>query len=327
MKTATSTRPVVLTLIGVLLGVAALALGVQAAVSATAVAAPVIAAKPATLSAGTSATFTFTGPKGAALRCSLDAAAFTACTSPKNYSGLGQGTHTFRVKAVVGADESAATAYTWTVDTVAPPAPLLTSKPSDPTRNATNTFVWTDTETSAKFECAVESGAWATCASPYTWVLVDTNYGQHQFAVRAIDAAGNVSAEAAYRFKYEKNLPTSGIPFSVSGSVGGLAIGIWRPVVVTISNPNSVDIRVSALTVAVAADSTPSGCRSDSNIAVQQSDISPALTVTVPANGKVTLPAQGARTPQIQLKNLPNVNQDVCKNKSFALSYSGTATN
>jgi len=29
--------------------------------------------------------------------------------------------------------------------------------------------------------------------------------------------------------------------------------------------------------------------------------------------------------PQITLLNLPGVNQDVCKNKSFALTYSGSA--
>jgi hypothetical protein len=29
----------------------------------------------------------------------------------------------------------------------------------------------------------------------------------------------------------------------------------------------------------------------------------------------------------MRLKNLPTVDQDVCKNKSFSLTYTGTATN
>ena len=86
-------------------------------------------------------------------------------------------------------------------------------------------------------------------------------------------------------------------------------------------------IFVSALTVSVAADSTPSGCASSTNIELQQSNITTTATVSVPAGQSVTLPVQGAVAPQIRLKNLPTVNQDVCKGKSFTLSYSGTATN
>jgi hypothetical protein len=59
---------------------------------------------------------------------------------------------------------------------------------------------------------------------------------------------------------------------------------------------------------------------------LQQSNVSTSLRVAVPANGSVVLPAQNAIAPQIRLKNLPAVNQNVCKNKSFSLSYSGTAT-
>ncbi len=47
--------------------------------------------------------------------CSLDAAAFAACTSPQTYSGLTNGSHTFQVRAVDAAgnvDPTPAT-YTW----------------------------------------------------------------------------------------------------------------------------------------------------------------------------------------------------------------------
>ena len=49
-------------------------------------------------------------------------------------------------------------------------------------------------------------------------------------------------------------------------------------------------------------------------------------SVIVPANGSLDLPAQGVSAPQIRLQDL-STNQDVCKNKSFQLSYTGTSHN
>ncbi|HET7417928.1 MAG TPA: Vps62-related protein [Solirubrobacterales bacterium] len=55
--------------------------------------------------------FAFSGSSGTTgFECSLDAAAFAACTSPKAYSGIAAGSHTFRVRAVGagGPDETPA---------------------------------------------------------------------------------------------------------------------------------------------------------------------------------------------------------------------------
>ncbi len=70
----------------------------------------------------TEATFTFsTDETGATFECSLDGAAFAACTSPQSYPGLGVGSHTFQVRAVDGAGNTDPTpdSFTWTVS--APP--------------------------------------------------------------------------------------------------------------------------------------------------------------------------------------------------------------
>jgi hypothetical protein len=52
---------------------------------------------------GSSAVFTFAANQfGATFECALDAVGFAPCTSPASYSGLPEGTHTFRVRAIVG---------------------------------------------------------------------------------------------------------------------------------------------------------------------------------------------------------------------------------
>jgi hypothetical protein len=59
--------------------------------------------------------FTFTvGDPTASFSCQLDSESWTACTSPKSYTGVGLGSHTFRVKATnaEGTEPTPAT-YTW----------------------------------------------------------------------------------------------------------------------------------------------------------------------------------------------------------------------
>ena len=70
--------------------------------------------------ASTSATFEFTSNEPGTFACALDAVAIE-CTSPKTFTGVSQGTHTFQVRARdVAGNYSAPVTRTWTVDTVAP---------------------------------------------------------------------------------------------------------------------------------------------------------------------------------------------------------------
>ncbi len=60
-----------------------------------------ITSGPTGLISATSATFTFVADTpGSTFQCSLDGAAFEACSSPKDYSGLEPGGHQFRVRAI-----------------------------------------------------------------------------------------------------------------------------------------------------------------------------------------------------------------------------------
>lgn len=78
---------------------------------------------PSGTTAATDASFTFEArpSSGTTFECRLDGGSWNGCTSPKTYSGLSPGTHTFAVRAT-GRDGSRDTAErTWTIS--APPAP------------------------------------------------------------------------------------------------------------------------------------------------------------------------------------------------------------
>ena len=82
-----------------------------------------ITSRPANPTSERSANFVFTGSGGAtSFECSLDGAIFAPCTSPKSYSGLGSGEHTFLVRARNGDTVGAADRYTWTVLNAPPTA-------------------------------------------------------------------------------------------------------------------------------------------------------------------------------------------------------------
>jgi hypothetical protein len=282
---------------------------------------PSITSSPPSPTNSTGASFAFTDAEtGVSFLCRVDAAAFAACTSPKVYSGLTPGAHTFQVKAkdAVG-NQSVPASWTWAIDTTPPPVPVITSKPDDPAPSAISTFEFTDAESPVTFQCSIENGTFQACTSPFTFtVIVDTsNNGQHQFAVRAIDAAGNASGAASYKWKVDP-----AVEFTITGDVTGLYPGVWVPIPVRITNPHNFTLLVESLGAAVST--APASCPT-SNFEVAAWTATPGNAVAVPANASSFL-VPAAKRPQILLENLPGSNQDACKGVTISLSYSGTAT-
>jgi hypothetical protein len=171
----------------------------------TAPPAPAIGSRPPNPTNSTGATFAFSDSEaGVAFSCRLDAGSFALCATPKPYSGLAEGTHTFTVAATDAAGNRSEASYSWTVDTTPPPAPNLGSKPSNPSASADATFAFSDQENGVVFRCRLDTTAAADCSSPVTYTeLID---GTHTFTVSARDLAGN-SSQTSYSWVVDKAAP------------------------------------------------------------------------------------------------------------------------
>ncbi len=179
--------------------------------------------KPPRSSTNTSATFRFTGTDnltaGTDLRfqCRREGGSFVSCSSPQTYTGLGEGSHTFEVRAVddAGNIDPSPENYTWSVDTTVPET-TITDQPAAISSSVNATFEFSS-EPGADFECALNSGALAPCTSPKTFSDLSPNR-EHTFRVVATDEAGNVDpTPARYTWTIDNVEPNT----VISGGPGG----------------------------------------------------------------------------------------------------------
>ncbi len=154
---------------------------------------------PSGLTNDASPSFTFSSTESPLLtpgfECSLDAAEWASCASPKAYASLSEGSHTFQVRAVdaAGNPDPSPDSRSFTVDTT-PPDTTIDSGPSGLINDATPTFGFSS-EPGASFQCRFDSDPFGACSGPgdtHTSALAD---GFHTFYVRAVDAAGNPDHE------------------------------------------------------------------------------------------------------------------------------------
>jgi hypothetical protein len=151
------------------------------------------------------AKFAFAGPKKTKFTCRLDAGTYKACRSPKTYTGLSQGEHTFSLK---NSGSTHVDTRTWTVDTVRPRPPAITSGPRGLVNSPRATFTFTG-EAGATFSCKLgpRAGGFVACTSPKTYNgLAD---GAHVFQVRQRDAAGNLSKSASRTWTIDTTAPAA----------------------------------------------------------------------------------------------------------------------
>ena len=147
-----------------------------------------------------SATFTFSSPEASAVfECKLDGAAWAACSSPKSYTGLSDGAHTFNVRAEdqVGNIDASPAKRSFTVDTHAPqtkiakhPKKLVSTKKA----MVKVTFTFASSEKGSHFSCKLDKKTWKSCSQRTTYKV---KLGMHTFQVRATDRAGNTDRTPA----------------------------------------------------------------------------------------------------------------------------------
>jgi subtilisin family serine protease len=84
-------------------------------------------------------------------------------------------------------------------DDSTPPNTTISHGPKKRSAKRSAKFEFGASEPGSTFECRLDSGHWATCASPKTYKLKP---GHHDVSIRAIDAAGNTDlTPAKYSFK------------------------------------------------------------------------------------------------------------------------------
>ena len=173
-----------------------------------------INSNPPSITNSATGTFTFSAtppPAGSitGYECNLDSGGYSACSSPKVYTSLTQGSHTFSVRSIDNnSNASSSVSYTWIVD-LTNPVLTINTNPTNPTNAANAAFTFSATDTGggsvASYECKLDAASYAACASPLNYSSLTD--GSHTFNVRAIDTAGNTSSVGAYTWVVDLNPP------------------------------------------------------------------------------------------------------------------------
>ncbi len=130
--------------------------------------------------------------------CSLDSSPFQSCTSPVTYSGLGDGNHTFEVRATdeAGNTDPTPASQTWIADT-STPTPIITS-PTDGSTTTDNTPLISGTAEADSTVTVTIDGTivlTTTANSSGSWSVTspELSNGSHTVSATAEDTLGHIS--------------------------------------------------------------------------------------------------------------------------------------
>jgi hypothetical protein len=169
--------------------------------------------KPSAFSDNVSPRFSFESSEGnSTFECSLDGRSFSRCFTPRYYSSLSQGKHTFGVRATdaLGNTDATPATYIWTVDTVGPSGTVVINgdRATTSSRSVTLRLSATDPAPGSgvafmrlKNGGAAAFTAWQPYARSKAWSL-SSGAGKKIVYVQYRDRAGNISTTATDSITY-----------------------------------------------------------------------------------------------------------------------------
>jgi large repetitive protein len=152
----------------------------------------------------------------ATLNVTLNHMSVDQASSPIVLTGLTEGSYVLTVTATdeVG-NVSNPISHSFTVDLTTPTLSLAVDNRANPANSDSNSFSFAASE-AASFECNMDEAGFHACLSPFAAAgLAD---GEHNFQVRASDAAGNVSAISSHSWIIDTIAPSTMIAANPEGN-------------------------------------------------------------------------------------------------------------
>jgi hypothetical protein len=209
--------------------------------------------------------FSGAGP-GDTYECKMNVGPFLPCTSPHPVTAIGDQTFAFTVRTKDALD-TGPSVLRWVRFDATKPVVQLTF-PSNLGVLSAPQITFASPDGGLAFTCALDSGAAAPCASPYTPPSLAV--GDHTLAVAATDEAGNQGDANVLRWAYRPQSGSGGFdssgrpitsgpgsshkpsadaplinPFPIVRIAGDLFRGMARISLLSVTGPKSVRIRVT----------------------------------------------------------------------------------
>src|SRR4029079_9878720 len=165
--------------------------------------------------------------------CKIDNSDFVFCTSPVEFTNLGNGPHTLDLRAEdnVGNISPSPESFSWTIDTVPPTTSInkaivgdeisLTNGSNSKFNSITFTFTGNDTGGLGirGFECSLDDSNFTACTSPVQYNSTIITDGPHDFKVFSKDNVGNNDlTPELFRWIVDTISPTANISAAVDGN-------------------------------------------------------------------------------------------------------------
>ncbi|MFM6929261.1 MAG: hypothetical protein ACKOX6_12415, partial [Bdellovibrio sp.] len=175
-----------------------------------------ISTTPLAMSKSATQTFAFSGNDNGGVidhyECQIDSAGWQACSSPKAYSGLTEGDHTFYARAMDTAGNfSNVASKSWHIDLTIPTL-TLSGSPNTITNSLSAVFNFNAMDSGgagiASYFCKLDSGSYVLCSAVQSYVVA---VGTHVLKAYVVDGAGNSSAELSYSWTIDTTPPTVSI--------------------------------------------------------------------------------------------------------------------